>query len=650
MLTIDEKLKLLTAKNGWQTEDFDGKIGSVFVADGPHGLRKVENNGEWYGDIHKNTAYPSLALLSYTWNTELAYLMGSSIADDCIENNVDLLLAPGVNIKRTPLCGRNFEYFSEDPYLAGEFGYAYISGVQSKGIGTSLKHFACNNSENYRHWENSEMDDRTLFEIYLPAFRRAVEAKPWTVMCSYNIVNGLYASENKRLLKDILRDKFGFDGVIISDWESVRERAKSLKATLDLEFPHNENSYNDLKMALECSYITEAEVDDSVNRILDMVSKSEKAKEYRKVSYSKEERHNNARKIAQEGIVLLKNEDNILPLKTGTTVEVYQDWLQGRATERIGGLGSSAVVSDVEIKTLAEALEEIGFDVKTPILQQGDSCSAYKIVTIAANEHETEGNDRKDIRLREKEEETILRLVNAGEKVIVVIYAGSAVDVSRFIDKVAAIIFAGFGGEAVNEAVADILSGKVCPSGKLTETFPVHCFEDVNAKQREYCLSNFYRERFYFGYRYYDKYNEKPQFPFGYGLSYAKFEYSDIQIKKLGETDFQVEYVIKNVSNIAGKEVSQVYVRDNSCLSDRPFKELKGFSKDLILPGESKRIFINLDKRAFEFYNSSLGDYCIENGKFTIYVGSSANDIRLQEEVEIKLPKYVQYSKVYPRD
>lgn len=642
-LSLEEKMKLLTGKNGWQTEDFDGKIPSIFMADGPHGLRKCEQDGT----THKNTAYPSLSVLARTWNKKLAFLMGESIADDCIENDVDILLAPGVNMKRTAYCGRNFEYFSEDPIVAGELAYEYINGVQSKGIGTSLKHFACNNSENYRLYENSELDDRTFYEVYLPAFVRALQANPYTVMCSYNLVNGLYSSENKKLLNGILRRELGFDGVIVSDWEAVKNRARALKATLDIEMPHNENSLADLQEAYKAGYISDEEIDASVDRIIALLEKIEQNKKLRKVSYSKEQRHENAVKIASEGIVLLKN-DGILPLQKNKSVTLFDNWILGRASEKIGGGGSALVSTDYTCDLQKDLVNE-GFVVETLPLQHEDVYSDYSIVTVSASSYEREAANRSDININEVEIETILRLANAGEKVIVVIYAGSAVDVSPFADKVSAIVYAGFGGEGVNEALAKILSGTVCPSGKLAETF--FDTEDMPSVfyENDYGLNNFYAERHYFGYRYADKFDVLPRYPFGYGLSYAKFEYSDLEVRKNSETDYEVSYKITNLSDFDAMEISQLYVGDLCCTSSRPVKELKAFSKDLIPAHQSKTITLQLDKSAFAYYNPSIEDWYVENGKFKISVGASSNDIKFEKIIDIQLPKFTQYSKTHSR-
>lgn len=629
-LSLEEKLKLLTAKDAWTTQDFGGKIKSVRMADGPHGVRRCEG-----AETIKSTAYPALSLVACSWNPNTAYLMASSIASDCVEQGVDILLAPGVNMKRSPLCGRNFEYFSEDPYLAGTMARAYIEGLQDFGVGATLKHFACNNGENHRFYQNCELDERTLYESYLTAFEIALQAKPWMVMCAYNKVNGVFASENKKLLKEILRDKFGYDGVIVSDWEAVKNRAKALNATLDLEMPYNAYSYGELTAAYENGLITEQEIDDSVNRLLTLVEKTCRAE--KKISYTREERHKNALTVARESVVLLKNDNGILPMKKNASVDLFRSC----DLEVTQGGGSAKVESNYPEVTLVDSLEKQGFTVRANLSHEnviGETSSDYLICTVGSNQYEMEGVDRNGIDVRNMDAQKILYFCDRGEKVIVVIYAGSAVDISSFADKAAAIVYAGFGGEAGNEAVADILSGKVCPSGKLAETFPQSLSEIPVDGKNENPAYAFYGERFFFGYRFYDKANVHPLFAFGSGLSYAHFEYGDLSVERVGDTDFTVSYSVTNTSAVCGKEISQIYVRDISASCERPVKELKAFSKDEIKAGETKRISLKLDSRAVAFYNPSLGKYYVENGKFEISVGASSADIRLKCTVVINLP------------
>lgn len=638
-LTLEEKFRLLRGKTSWQTDDLGGKLPSVTVCDGPHGLRNSSSS----------TAYPNASMVASTWNVDLARQTGENIADACIEEKVDILLAPGINIKRTPLCGRNFEYYSEDPYLAGEMAYAFISGVHGKGIGTSLKHFAANNNENYRFFQNSEVDERAFREIYVAAFERALEAKPWTVMCSYNKVNGAYASENPRLLNELLRGDLGFDGVIVSDWDAVKNRARALKATLDLEMPYNPASVGELQEGYEAGFITESEVDASVDRLFALIDKVEKAAPLRKITTTREERHAAAVKIAEEGFVLLKNEDGLLPMKAGATVDLYNP----KATYKTAGGGSSCVTTDYPIKSLGDTLREAGYGVT----EHHDRCtgyfceeseSDYRLVAVNTQCTESEDFDRDNIFLRTIDEEALIRLADAYENVIALVYAGSAVDMSRWAHKVKAIVLVGFGGEGVNEALANVLSGKISPSGKLAESFPVSLEDCPVDKSGEFDPYNFYAERFYVGYRYYDRYDD-PLFAFGHGLSYAKFEYSDLVVKKLGETDYEVTYTVKNTSNAAGKEVSQLYVSDPFSTCERPLKELKGFRKDELKAGERKRVTLKLNARSFACWNPALKSWYVENGKYEILVGAASDDIRLKAQIEIRLPKFTQLSPTHSR-
>ena len=442
------------------------------------------------------------------------------------------------------------------------------------------------------------------------------------------------------LLKEILRDKFGFDGVIMSDWGAVHHGGRALNATLDLRMPDNEIAYDELKNALECGWITEKQVDDAVNRILTLVEKTKN--DLKKIEFSKAQRHENARKIAEECVVLLKNENDILPLKAGSSIDVYQDHKSAKCA--CGG-GSAFVKTDYRIRTIGEELESRGFRVKKHAHCRGDIYSDYQIVCIGdfANV-ECEGQDRSDIDVDKIDEQILLNAIDSGTNVIVLVFTGSAIDMSRFADKVKAIVYAGFGGEGITEALSDILSGKVCPSGKLAETFPFSLSDvPVNLDEERRC-GVFYKERLFIGYRHYEKYRIKPMFSFGYGLSYAKFEYGDLSVTKTGECEFEVSYTIENVSDTDGKEISEVYVSDPVSTCERPIKELKEFSKDFIAAHTKKRVTLKLDERAFRFYNPSLKRWYVENGKFVIYVGSASDDIRLAQEISICLSENDQIS------
>ena len=649
-LTIDEKITLLTGKDCWRINDLNGKLPSLFVSDGPNGLRKIAPDGSTV----KATAMPNISMLTNSWDTELAFLDGSTIAEDCIENDVDVLLAPGVNIKRTPLNGRNFEYFSEDPYLAGTMAKSYIEGVQSKGVGTSLKHFVANNREYDRLFQSNDIDERTIREIYCKPFEIAVQAKPWTVMCSYNLVNGVKVAEHRQLLKDILRDKLGFDGLIVSDWGAVENPVNSVKATLDLCMPYYGNYFTEIKSAYEKGEITEEEIDFAVTNILNLLEKKEKAN--KKVTLSKQERHDNAVKIAKESIVLLKNDDDILPLNKNSKV-----FVGGRFNNNpsLGGGGSAYVLTDYEVPSLSEVLDKnyvytikkglslaIGVhdDIKMSLEYVRNARADYNdildndICIICVGEEAptvSENYDREHLKLSTAQEEFIIRASELNENVVVVLHAGSAIDVSNWIDCVKGVVLAGFGGEGINEALASVLSGETNPSGKLSETYPI-CLEDT------YCedyLGNkgveWYRDGIFVGYRYYDKTRTEVAFPFGHGLSYAEFEYSNISVEKVSKYEYNLSYDIKNLSKGDGKEVSQVYIKEVLPWVTRPEKELKAFSKDLIKAGETKKINVKLDFNAFSYFSTPHDKFIVKDGYFDVMIGASSRDIKLITRIKI---------------
>ena len=571
-----------------------------------------------------------------------------------MDSGVDVLLAPGVNIKKTPLCGRNFEYFSEDPYLAGTLAAEFINGVQSRGVGACLKHFCANNVENDRSWQSSEVDERTLSEIYLKPFEIALKAKPWTVMCSYNPINGVYASENKKMLVDVLRKRFGFEGLVMSDWWAVRNGYKSVRAGLNLRMPHNKDSFAELKTGYEKGYLTIEQIDESVSRVLELAEKTSSAEKHTQTS--KEQRHQNAVKIAEEGIVLLKNDGEILPA-VGKKIAVSGAFSIKPA---IGGGGSSIVNTDYKIPTLAQAIENItgekvecctgvcenAFVTAKQAYLQAYNADVCVVVVGDGTQKISEGCDRDTLRLRPEQENYIVELSKYNKNIVVVIESGSAVDVSAFESNVKAIIFAGFAGEGVNEALAAIITGKVCPSGKLSETFPYSLDDTYMGSNTGDGLTVDYREGVFVGYRYYERYGIPVRYPFGFGLSYAEFEYSDLQTEKTDDTEFVVSYTVKNVSKFDGKEVSQVYVRDVISMVARPVKELKGYSKDFIKAGEEKRISIKLDFSSFAYYSVVTDGWLVENGDFEILVGSSSRDIKLAGRIKIDLPDEEQPSQI----
>ncbi len=652
-LTLDEKILLLNgvANNG--TYEADGKIKKLALNDGPSGPRKI--NAKW--EAIPSTAMPSSVVVANTWDTELGYLVGATIADECIEQGVDVLLAPGVNIKRTPLNGRNFEYYSEDPILAGLMGKAFIEGVQSKGIGTSLKHFIANNREFDRLSESCDIDERTLREVYAVPFEIALEAKPWTVMCSYNFVNGCAVAEHKPLMDGLLRKVFGFDGLIVSDWAAVHSSWKSLRASLDLRMPYDEGHVNELKYGLEKGYITEKDIDVAVDRMLELIAKTYNDK--KKITTTKEERHEIAVKIAEEGIVLLKNEDNILPLSKGN---IIVNGYFANDPEYNGG-GSARVTKDYKIPNLATVLGKALSDANVkyngnfayraidwnPTYYKYLYKESYgKDVAILCvgndNFYEREGCDRTKIRLDKIEEDMIINLSKINENLVVIIYSGSVIDVSPWAHCAKAIIYAGYAGQGVHHALANILSGKTNPSGKLTETWPLDLNDTFCGDETGMGTADWYNDGVFVGYRHFDRYDLDVMYEFGHGLSYTDFEYKDIEVKEISELDYEVSYTVKNVGNVDGKEVSQIYIRDVLSMVVRPLKELKHFSKDFIKAGEEKRIIVKLSKRDFAYFDVNSKDWYVENGHFEILVGASSRDIRLKASIEINLPEDEQYS------
>lgn len=641
-LTNKQKIKLLMGADFWTNYDLDGAIYKFVVSDGPLGLRQpLDRTTTEQKDCLKSVAYPSFQMLSQTWDSFLAYEMGKSLGNDCIEQKVDILLGPGVNIKRLPTSGRNFEYFSEDPYISGVFAKEYIKGVQSKHVGTALKHYCCNNSERSRHWASMEVDERTLREIYLRPFEIACEAKPWTVMSSYNLVNGVRMSEHEKLY-GVLRNEFGFKGLIMSDWDAVKDPEASMNAGLNLEMPHNEKHQKE--MLAKAFHLNQEKLDECANMVIELAEKCEKESKLRNLDMTLDERRKVALKIEEEGIVLLKN-DGVLPLNKGKV------FVTGAASWHyyFGG-GSSNVYPEREFESLEETLKKENIDVdyhesvwdvnghqanlgnlKESVMKA--SKSKYTILCVGnPNTCECEGMDRQQIKLCKEEEFAIHELAKVSEKLVVVIYAGSAIDMSNWIDEVDAVVWAGFGGEYVNQAVAEVLIGKVNPSGKLTETFPL-AVEDVLAKN-SYCDNAVmvYSEGLNVGYRYFDTYNVPVLFPFGYGLSYSEFKYENLSVEQKDKF-VHVTFEIENVSDVDGKEVAQLYVREITKEVYRPFKELKAFKKVFIKAHSKEKVELILDKSAFAYYSVSKDKWQVKSGVFEVLVGKSAEEIVLSKKI-----------------
>lgn len=656
-LTLEEKASLCSGMTNWLTQSVD-RVGipSVWVSDGPSGLRKElvkENGTNVMGKSEPSTCFPGAATLACSWDTELAEEVGKAIAEEAKALKVCTVLGPGVNIKRSPLCGRNFEYYSEDPYLAGRLGGAWVHGVEKENVGTSLKHFLANNEEHIRMTVSSVVDERALREIYMPAFEHIVKnEQPATVMCSYNRLNGTYLSENKRMLTDVLRDEWGYKGIVVSDWGAVNKRVDGVKAGLDLEMPGNKG-INDRHIVAAVKNGTLSE--DDLNTVaLRMIKFAYERKALLDENYKAdlEKNHRIARKAAANSAVLLKNENDALPLKKSQNIAVI-----GRLAKvpRYQGAGSSHI-NATKIVSFTDALDANGikYEYADGYRMKGegycDSRLAKAIRTAKGKDavvvfigltdaFESEGYDRSRLGIPAAHNELVEELCKVNDNVIVVLSAGAPVLVKKWRNDVNAILNLYIGGQATGEAAYDVLYGDVNPSGKLAETFPVKNSDNIVSKYfpmgPRTCE---YRESVYVGYRYFDKANKAVRYPFGYGLSYTKFEYSDIRLSSdsiTEGTDLSVSCKIKNVGDVAGAEVVQLYVSDVESTIYRPVKELKGFKKVYLEAGEEKEITFTLDSRAFAYYNVLISDWHIESGEFRIMIGASSRDIKLTASVNV---------------
>ncbi len=652
-LTTEEKLRLICAKGFWHTEDFGGKLPSVSVSDGPCGLRTENRDESTERKTIPAIAYPSVQSLANTWSRECVHEIGECLADDCIERKVDILLAPGVNVKRHPLNGRNFEYFSEDPYLAGTLAKEYIEGLQENGVGACVKHFCCNNLEYNRFNQSSEVDERTLREIYYKPFEIACEAKPVSAMCSYNRINGTYASEYKKGF-DVLRNEFGFDGAVYSDWESVRDRAKAAKAGVDIEFPYNEENYKKLVDDYKAGKLSDDELNACASRVLNLCYRIEEMRSKRKIGRSEDERTAIARKVASESIVLLKN-DGILPLNKGTTVAVSGSYGRPEGGMVVGG-GSSQItwlhkgfdlpallkkrlgtkVSFENFYYFDRVLGGNGTYNAKPFLGLDNAALADAVIACVGTGafFETESADRTTMRLHEVQERAILDLAEVNPNIVVVVFSGAPIDMSSWINKVRAVVWAGLCGEG-GDALADILTGKINPSGKLSETFAVSFDKYPAAKGSINTCVTRYSEGIDVGYRYFDRHKEDVLFPFGFGLSYSSFKYDNFVVLPK-ENCVEISYIITNLSNVNGKEISQIYVREAAPLVYRPYKELKEYDKSEIPAGKSVTVQKVLPLSAFAHWSEANDRWEVSDGAYEILIGASGEDIRLRRKLVIK--------------
>ncbi len=654
-LTIEEKASLLSGADFWHTKAVERLgIPQMMMSDGPHGLRKQRVDDEEAGVNQSIEAvcFPAACALACSFDRDLLFRLGQALGNECQAENVGVILGPGTNIKRSPLCGRNFEYFSEDPFLASNMAASHIRGVQSKKVGTSLKHFAANNQENRRMSVSAEIDERTLHEIYLSAFEYAVrEAKPATIMCSYNRINGEYSSENKYILTDVLRDKWGFEGMVVSDWGAVNDRVKGVAAGLDLEMPSS-GGVNDKKIAeaVKNGTLPKADLDKACERGLRTVDNYLKGRDEEAV-WDKNADHALAAEIASQCMVLLKNDDRVLPLPRNRKIAFIGKFakkprFQGGGSAHINAFRVSDALSSAEKYTSVSYAE--GYRTDEDIIDAGlinEAVELAKNSDIAVvfagltDLFESEGFDRKHMGMPECQNELIRRVAAVQPNTVVVLHNGSPVEMP-WIENVKGVLEVYLGGQAVGEAVCDVLFGKINPSGKLAETFPVKLSDNPS-------YLNFpgegdtvkYSEGIFVGYRYYDKKEMEVLFPFGHGLSYTTFAYSDLKLYAKNITDrdsLTVSVTVKNTGHVAGREVVQLYVRDIESSVIRPVKELKGFEKIELAPGESKVIVFTLDRKAFAFYSDKTHDWFVESGDFEIMIGSSSRDIKLSSVIHVE--------------
>lgn len=662
-MTLEEKAGMCSGADFWHTKAVERLgIPSVMVSDGPHGLRKQSEAADHLGinDSIKAVCFPAGCALASSFDRDLAKKMGAAIGEECQAEDISTILGPAVNIKRSPLCGRNFEYYSEDPYAASEMSAAFIQGVQSKNVGTSLKHFLANNQEKRRMTNSSDVDERTLREIYMVPFEGAVKkGKPWTVMNSYNRINGEYVGESKKYLTDLLRDEWGFDGYVVSDWGAVNERVPALEAGMDLEMPSS-NGVNDAMIvkAVQEGALDEAVVDQACERILNIVFRYMENRDKTAV-FDKEKDHETAASVEEECIVLLKNDGDengkhILPLNREQKIAFIGKYAEA---PRYQGGGSSHINSwKVEsaldaVKDLADVVYAKGFDdaedkadeaLEAEAVQAAKDADAAVIFAGLPDSFESEGYDRTHLNLPDCQNRLIEKICDVQKNVVVVLHNGSPV-VMPWKYRVSAILEAYLGGQAVGKAEVKVLFGEVNPSGRLSETFP-NRLEDTPCyltygKGKDHAE---YREGVFVGYRYYTTRDMDVQYPFGYGLSYTTFGYSGLAADKKEMTDAEtltVRVDVENTGDRAGKEVVQLYVAPVNSEVPRPLRELKGFEKVSLEPGEKKTVAFTLDNRAFAVWNADLHCWDVPDGAYMIQICRNAQEVILEETVQVKNTK-----------
>lgn len=669
-MTLEEKISLLSGKNFWETKAVERlNVPSFMLTDGPHGLRKQAGDADHLG-LNASvpaTCFPTAAATACSFDKDLLHRIGVALGEECRSEDVGVILGPAANIKRSPLCGRNFEYFSEDPVVSGELSAALINGIQSKNVGTSMKHYLANNQEKARVGSNSIIDERALREIYLRGFEIAVKnAQPWTLMCSYNKINGTYASDNKRFMSDIPRGEWGFEGAIVTDWGAMNDRVEAVKAGLDLEMPggSQRNSLR-LKEAVDSKQLKEEAIDRCVERLVELALRCSKNKAE---PYDSKAHDRLAAEAARESCVLLKN-DQTLPLSPTEKLAVIGEFAKN---PRYQGAGSSKI-NPHKITSLCDALDkrgiaytyEYGYHAEDD-QDEGGISKAVKAVQEAdvaiimlglPDSYESEGFDRTHIELPEVQNKLIESLVAIGTPLIVVLNTGSVIHLP-WKDQVNSILLAYLTGQNGGTALAELLFRDVSPCGKLAETWIDHitdtpCYGFFGGKGNVE-----YRESIYVGYRYYDKAKKETAYPFGHGLSYTSFAYSELHITETSTGEYDVSVNITNTGSCAGKEIVQLYIGKEQSAVHRPIKELRDFAKILLSPGETRTVTFRLDDRAFAYYDQKSADWIIENGIYTVMAAASSTDIRLTKTLSLsskvtshdtnKLAAYYEPDKTWP--
>ena len=649
-MTLKEKASLMSGKDFWQTVNIDRLgIPSVMLADGPHGIRRQAGNSDHLGlnPSLPATCYPTASAMANSWDVELGEAVGCHLGVEAASQGVHVLLGPGLNMKRSPLCGRNFEYFSEDPYLAGKMAAAYVRGIQRQGVAACPKHFAANSQELRRMSTDSVLDERTLREIYLTGFEIAVkEGKPKALMSAYNMVNGTYANENEHLLQDILVNEWGFDGIVVSDWGGSNDHAAGVKAGSHLEMPGTgADGVHEILKAVKEGRLSEDTLDQRVDELLDLIFTTDQAvRDQRGKSFDVIAHHKMASLAAEGCIVLLKNERQLLPLAKGTSVAVIGDFA---GQPRYQGAGSSMVnptkldsildvmgISGFKLAGYARGFERNGTPDPALVKEAVELADRAEVVLLYLGldeQRESEGRDRQDMRLSDNQLDLLKAVSAVNRNVVVILSAGAAVEMS-WEPMACAIVHGYLSGQAGAEAMLKVLNGSVCPSGRLSETYPL-CYEDTPAYsyypgKEKTCE---YREGLYIGYRYYDTAGVKVTYPFGYGLSYTTFSYRNLEVSRK-----QVRLTVTNTGSVDGAEVVQIYIGKPDSHIFRPKKELKGFQKVFLKAGESRTITIPLDDKAFRYFDIKTNQWEIESGCYQVMAASNVEDIRLEKEIRIE--------------